>query len=216
MRVLATCIIGAGLSSAQAYLPEHVDIPNVSATDAEARSTLQQAEEKIRASFSNLTFSDFEPSPVPGFFQVTSGGRLIYYSPDPELLIFGQVFNNKGEDLTARELAERQRESLVLLGAVIIDGSVGHKTPFALARSSRAAPSPMPVSPIWDMPRGSGAFAPSIEPPTAPCEKPHGSTSAPHPSAGTSSETSSEMSPASATQCYAWPINLQCTNCLRI
>lgn len=111
-QVLATCIIGVGLSTAQAYPPESVDIPSISQPDAEARAALQQAEEQMRASFSNLTFSDFERSPVPGFFQVSAGGRLIYYSPDPELLIFGQVFNNKGEDLTARELAERQTENL--------------------------------------------------------------------------------------------------------
>jgi thiol:disulfide interchange protein DsbC len=80
--------------------------------EIEATVALRAAEDQMRASFSNLTFSEFEPSPIPGFYQVSSGGQLLYYSPDPELLIFGQVFNSSGVDLTAQELSERQQESL--------------------------------------------------------------------------------------------------------
>jgi thiol:disulfide interchange protein DsbC len=78
----------------------------------------------MQATFTNMTFSEFEESPIPGFYQVSSGGRLIYYSPDPELLIFGQVFNNKGEDLTALEMAERHKQSLdaVNLNSALVIG----------------------------------------------------------------------------------------------
>lgn len=102
-------------SGAHAYPPETIGGNLISSSVGEQDLTLQRAEQKLQATFSNLTFSDFEPSPVPGFFQVSSDGRLIYYSPDPELLIFGQVFNAEGIDLTALEIGDRQRETLAHL-----------------------------------------------------------------------------------------------------
>lgn len=122
--------IVAGLSSqATAYYPSEVmNKIDVQEQQTDDQLILADAERKLRASFSSWTISDFEPSPIPGFYQVSSGGRLLYYSPDPELIIFGQVFNSSGVDLTAKELSDRRHgiiASVDLSDALIIGDEGG-------------------------------------------------------------------------------------------
>ncbi|HEV7313739.1 DsbC family protein [Sphingopyxis sp.] len=61
-----------------------------------------EAERNLRQSFTNLQFEDFEPSPVRGpIYQMSAGGRIIYYAPDSEHLLFASIFDKNGVNLTA-------------------------------------------------------------------------------------------------------------------
>jgi len=71
-----------------------------------------QAETQLRQSFTNLTFDDFALSPLRGpVYQALAGGRMIYFAPDSEHLIFGALYDRSGANLTAfaQDAAARKR-----------------------------------------------------------------------------------------------------------
>lgn len=61
-----------------------------------------EAERDLRQTFTNLEFENFEPAPVKGpIYQVSAGGRLVYYAPESEHLLFASIFDKNGVNLTA-------------------------------------------------------------------------------------------------------------------
>ena len=79
---------------------------------ADGLDLLHAAQEQMQATFTNLTINSFEPSPLPNVFQADVGGRIVYYSADPELLIFGQIFDRAGVDLTSMAMQAASRTKL--------------------------------------------------------------------------------------------------------
>ncbi|MGI9377295.1 MAG: DsbC family protein [Tsuneonella suprasediminis] len=62
----------------------------------------REAEKELRQTFTNLQFEDFGPAPVKGpIYQATAGGRIIYYAPESEHLLFAEVYDRNGQNLTA-------------------------------------------------------------------------------------------------------------------
>nr|WP_254515215.1 DsbC family protein [Novosphingobium sp. G106] len=67
----------------------------------------EDAQRQLQQSFANLKFEHFAASPVKGpIYQAMAGGRLLYYAPESEHLIFAAVYDRGGINLTA--LAEEQ------------------------------------------------------------------------------------------------------------
>lgn len=97
------------------------------APDQESADIVALAQEKMGVTFSNLSIVDFRAAPMPGLYQADIGGRIVYYSPDPELIFFGQIFDRNGVDLTALALAEThaKRADLVDLGKALVIGPAG-------------------------------------------------------------------------------------------
>lgn len=61
-----------------------------------------EAERQLRQTFTNLQFEDFEPAPVTGpIYQASAGGRIIYYAPESEHILFASIFDKNGVNLTA-------------------------------------------------------------------------------------------------------------------
>lgn len=61
-----------------------------------------EAEQQLKQTFTNLQFEDFEPAPVKGtIYQASAGGRIVYYAPESEHLLFASVFDKNGVNLTA-------------------------------------------------------------------------------------------------------------------
>ena len=60
------------------------------------------AEGELRQTFTNLQFEDFGPAPIKGpIYQASAGGRIIYYAPQSEHLLFAEVYDRNGQNLTA-------------------------------------------------------------------------------------------------------------------
>ncbi len=80
---------------------------NAQSTPAPPASTeiaaqAEAAQRQIRQTFINLTFEDFGPSPVEGpIYQANAGGRIVYYAPKSEHLLFAAVYDKNGVNLTA-------------------------------------------------------------------------------------------------------------------
>jgi thiol:disulfide interchange protein DsbC len=61
-----------------------------------------EAERDLRQTFTNLQFDDFAPAPVRGpLYQANAGGRIIYFAPESEHLLFASIFDKNGVNLTA-------------------------------------------------------------------------------------------------------------------
>ncbi|CAM8670922.1 DsbC family protein [Sphingobium sp. H39-3-25] len=62
----------------------------------------REAENELRQTFTNLQFEDFGPAPVKGpIYQASAGGRIIYYAPESEHLLFAAVYDRNGINITA-------------------------------------------------------------------------------------------------------------------
>ncbi|MEC3947828.1 DsbC family protein [Sphingobium sp. HWE2-09] len=60
------------------------------------------AEAQLHQSFANLQFDEFGPAPVTGpLFQASAGGRILYYAPESDHLLFATVYDKNGVNLTA-------------------------------------------------------------------------------------------------------------------
>lgn len=60
------------------------------------------AEARLHQTFGNLQFEDFGPSPVKGpLYQAVAGGKVIYYAPESENILFAAVYDRNGVNLTA-------------------------------------------------------------------------------------------------------------------
>lgn len=74
------------------------------------------AQRQLRQTFTNLTFEDFGPAPVKGpIYQAIAGGRVIYFAPDSQHLLFAAIYDKNGVNLTAlaQDASARKR-----LGAI--------------------------------------------------------------------------------------------------
>ena len=80
---------------------------------SDERREIEKAESKLRATFQNLTVLDFKPSPVKGIYEINIGGRVVYFEPDAEVLIFGEIFSKDGRSLTV--------ESQLLTAGDVVD-----------------------------------------------------------------------------------------------
>ncbi|MFT4052952.1 MAG: DsbC family protein [Novosphingobium sp.] len=82
--------------------PAHGSEPATLLADAQA-----SAEQQLHQTFTNLRFEDFGPAPVEGpIYQASAGGKIIYFAPRSEHLLFATVYDRNGVNLTA--LAQEQ------------------------------------------------------------------------------------------------------------
>lgn len=62
----------------------------------------QAAQRQLHQTFTNLKFEDFAAAPVKGpIYQAVAGGRVLYYAPSSEHIMFATVYDKNGVNLTA-------------------------------------------------------------------------------------------------------------------
>lgn len=92
---------------------------------------VEEAEKQLHQTFTNLSFEDFAPSPVHGpLYQALAGGRMIYFAPESEHIIFGAVYDRNGANLTAfsQDTAARKRMALMDPADALLVGPEGAPT----------------------------------------------------------------------------------------
>ncbi|MDE8654453.1 DsbC family protein [Novosphingobium album (ex Liu et al. 2023)] len=95
-----------GLASAQTANAGQADADVLGIAAAEAESQLHQT-------FTNLKFEDFGPSPVKGpIYQASAGGRIVYYAPKSEHILFATVYDKNGINVTALAQSTRAQKQL--------------------------------------------------------------------------------------------------------
>lgn len=74
-------------------------------------SQMKAAEEKLKATFSQLQVTSFEKSPVEGVFELSTATNTFYYYPGKDgekgILIFGEMYDQNGTNLTQESRQKR-------------------------------------------------------------------------------------------------------------
>lgn len=86
-----------------------------------------EAEEALKQTFSNFAFQSFEVSPVDGVYQIDTGEQMIYYAPGANVLLFGEMWDADGNNLTEAALtaAAEQRMAGIDFSSALEFGPVG-------------------------------------------------------------------------------------------
>lgn len=76
----------------------------------------------------NTTIDGFEPTPIPGLFEVTAGDQIFYFSPTGHL-VFGEIWSKDGRSLTAerREQVIAEKLKRLPLQKALTIGNGPHK-----------------------------------------------------------------------------------------
>ena len=65
--------------------------------------------DQLQQTFSTITnVEHFGESAIPGIYEVIFGGKAIYYYPEKDILIFGEMFNKEGVSLTGSSLEQNR------------------------------------------------------------------------------------------------------------
>ncbi len=95
------------------------------AADQAEAEWLQQSQDKLQATFQNLQFDKLAPSEVPGLLEIYSGGKILYYHPEKELLFIGELYAANGLSLTEKKIAAfaAQKASAIDRGLALVVGN---------------------------------------------------------------------------------------------
>lgn len=126
MKMKTITLLLAGFLAVPSFA--HAQIERVTVTAEQKKS----AEEKLKATFSQIQVTGFEPSPVPGVFELTTGNNTYYFYPGEKgqdgVLIFGEMYDAKGNNLTqvAREKRlDKSMASLPMDQALVMGNKTG-------------------------------------------------------------------------------------------
>ncbi len=84
-----------------------VSAPSTS-DQAKLKAGIERAQKKLHMTFTGVAPEFLGPGPIPGLFEMIVGGRLIYYYPDKNWLLFGEFYTAEGISETQRRLSELQ------------------------------------------------------------------------------------------------------------
>lgn len=70
----------------------------------------EQVQTKLTKSFHNLQVDDVKASEIPGVYEVYVGSKVIYYAPDQDILVFGELYRSDGHSITADKVSALQAQ----------------------------------------------------------------------------------------------------------
>lgn len=91
-------------------------------------ATARLAQQKLQQTFTNLKFEEFGPSPVRGpIYQAIAGGKVIYFAPESEHLLFAAIYDKNGVNQTAltQDASFRKRLGAIDPAAALAIGPSG-------------------------------------------------------------------------------------------
>jgi len=111
--------LSAVLTCAAFFLPGAAVARPQPGEPADLAAVARAAEQSLHQSFANLQFEDFGPAPVRGpLFQASAGGRILYYAPQSDHLLFATIYDKNGVNLTALAQDASARKKLGALDPV--------------------------------------------------------------------------------------------------
>ena len=105
--------------------------PSQAEEDASLSKAAAQAEQQLRETFTNLKFEDFGPAPIKGpIYQATAGGRILYYAPQSEQILFAAVYDKNGVNVTAlaQNASARKKLGAIDPAKALVIGPAGAPT----------------------------------------------------------------------------------------
>ena len=87
-------------------------LPNHSHQSSDLELVQTEAENLLRASFSNFKFYSVKPSVVDGLYEIDTGSNMVYFDPAAKVLLFGEMYNYLGENLSEKAIALASAERM--------------------------------------------------------------------------------------------------------
>lgn len=90
-----------------------------------------EAEQQLHQTFTNLKFEDFGPAPIKGpVYQAVAGGKIIYYAPQSEHILFAAVYDKNGVNVTAlaQDASTRRKLGAIDPEKALVIGPAGAPT----------------------------------------------------------------------------------------
>lgn len=110
---LIACAVAALLGGTAALAAPDEDAKAETKVLSEAAEAAQR---QLHQTFTNLQFEDFAPAPVKGeIYQAVAGGKIIYYAPASEHILFATVYDRNGVNVTALAQEASARKHLQLI-----------------------------------------------------------------------------------------------------
>jgi len=73
-------------------------------------------EASLKKKFPDMKIESLQPTPIKGVYEVVTDRGLIYYAPESECLILGNIINKDGKNITRRRMEEiDQRKEVIIL-----------------------------------------------------------------------------------------------------
>ncbi len=69
-----------------------------------AEPATAQAAQALKNVFPQIPVEEIHASPVPGLYEVVSGGKVLYFSPDTGHLLVGELWSKEGKNLSKERL----------------------------------------------------------------------------------------------------------------
>lgn len=71
-----------------------------------AGADIVAAETAMRKAFPQVSIDEVTASPLKGLYEVISGNRVLYFSPEKNLLLVGEVYTSEGKSLTKERIGK--------------------------------------------------------------------------------------------------------------
>lgn len=101
---------------------------NAIAVEKMSPADIEIAQSKLQTTFTELEIKHFQPSVVPGLYEVFAGNNILYFHPESQTIFFGQLYNKDGVSLTDKsrqEFASTQMKDLPMDSGIIIGNPDG-------------------------------------------------------------------------------------------
>lgn len=69
-------------------------------------SQTSEIQDIVSTTFSVIKANEFTQSPIPGIYELVTNGKVIYFQPEKEIMIFGEMYSKEGVSLTQERLRE--------------------------------------------------------------------------------------------------------------
>lgn len=67
---------------------------------------LENARKTLALTFPNYEVEDVRRAEIPGLIEVYAGGRIVYFAPDQDLLVMGEIYSANGVPLTQKKITQ--------------------------------------------------------------------------------------------------------------
>lgn len=75
-------------------------------------NALEDAREKFSRTFPNTPVLEASETEIKGLYEIVTGSNILYYYPEKDLIIIGEIWTKDGKSITARRIADLSKKNL--------------------------------------------------------------------------------------------------------
>lgn len=112
LSLIASAVLAGSSMAAQNVVSTESNAVAVVKQTAERDAAVRAAEQKMKMTFTNLSVVGFSESPIKGVYEMNMGSNVAYYYPSKDLIIFGEIYDKAGNNLTHDSRMKAMRQTI--------------------------------------------------------------------------------------------------------